>query len=127
MLRRTLNQLRPEFWLPLPLIAVGFWFGSNWLNQKVMGQIYEPTKPLSARTLPQISLSLSGTVASIDAEIDHDAGTTEVDVQIIGGPLKELDFEYPLIEFAAIEEAIVQELELSPEFVRSMIRYRIDY
>ena len=113
--------------MPLPLIAMGLWFGSNWLNQTVMGQIYESNQPLSARTQPQIELSLSVTVASIDAEIDYETESTEVDVQIIGGSLKELDFEYPLVEYAAIEEAIVEELGLSPEFVRSIIRYRIDY
>ncbi|MBE7383034.1 MAG: hypothetical protein F6J95_016665 [Leptolyngbya sp. SIO1E4] len=127
-MKRRLAQLGLEFWLPLPLIAAGFWLGAHWLNHQVMGYPYEPTTQFtSTPEQPQISLSLSLTIASIDAEIDQDDGTTEVTIQTIGNALQELEFEYPFVEFAQIEAAIVQELNLSPEVVRAMIRYRIDH
>lgn len=92
-----------------------------------MGQTYEPTTPLTTQAQPQISLALSLSVTSIDAEIDHGEGTTEVIVQTVGSALQELEFEYPLVEYAEIEGAIAHELNLSPEVIRTMIRYRIDY
>ena len=92
-----------------------------------MGQTYDPTTPLTTQVQPQISLELSLSVASIDAEIDHDEGSTEVTVQTIGSALQELEFEYPFVEYAEIEEAIAHELNLPPEAIRTMIRYHIDY
>lgn len=121
-----LKRLGLEFWLPLPLIAVGFWLGSTWLNHHVLGQTYEPAPQLTAQPEQPIMLSLSLTVASIDAEIDPDLGTTEVTIQTTGSVLQEMEFEYPLVDYDEIEGAIAQELNLSPEVIRRMIRYRIN-
>ncbi len=115
-----------EFWLPLPFIAAGIWLESQWLNQRVLGQTYITTAQLDAERQQQISLALTLTVLSIDAEIDKSGGTTEVTVQTGGSALKELEFEYPVTEYVAIEQAIAQELNLSADAVRSLIRYHID-
>ena len=126
-MKRTLEQLGLEFWLPLPLIAAGIWFGTNWLNLQVMGKTYEPTMPLMAQAQTQITLSLSLTVASMDAEVDREQGQAEVTIQTLDSALQELEFDYPFVEFADIEAALSQDLSVSPEVVREMIRYRIEY
>ena len=125
MRKRILNQLALEFWLPLPLIAFGFWFGLSWLNHYVLGQSYVPQEPLSTEASREITISFSLTVTSIDAEVDRDLGITEVTVQTIGSSLQELEFEYPFVEFEEIEAAIANELNLSPDTIRTIIRYRI--
>jgi hypothetical protein len=122
-----LKRLGLELWLPLPFVAAGFWLGSTWVNHHVLGQTYEPAPQLTNQSQQSIMLSLSLTVASIDAEIDHDLGATEVTIQTTGSALQELGFEYPLVEYGEIEGAIAQELALSPEIIRGMIRYRVNY
>lgn len=120
------SRLGLEFWLPLPLIAAGIWAGSQWLNHQVLSQTHTPTVQLDAKQQQQVSLALTLTVLSIDAEIDRSGGTTEVAVQTGGSALKKLEFEYPVTEFAEIEQAIAQELSASPEAIRPLIRYQID-
>lgn len=127
MPKKSLHQLALEFWLPLPLIALSCWFGLSWLSQKVLGQAHEPDTQLSTYSQQEIVLSLSLTVTSIDAEIDRELGVAEVTVQTIGSPLQELEFEYPFVEYAEIENAIATELGLSEEVIRALIRYRINY
>lgn len=122
-----LTRLGLEFWLPLPLVAAGFWLGTTWLNRQILAQTYEPTSLLVDQAQEQVTLSLSLTVASIDAEINRSLGSTEVTIQTTGSTLQELEFEYPFVEFAEVEGAIASELNLSPDLIRSIIRYRIDY
>ncbi|GAB4378268.1 MAG: hypothetical protein Kow00121_29690 [Elainellaceae cyanobacterium] len=124
--RLNLAQLGLEFWLPLPLIAAGIWAGSQWLNDRVLSQTYTTTAQLAAEQQQQVNIVLALTILSIDAEIDRRGGTAEVTVQTAGSALKELEFEYPVTEFAELEQAIAQELSLAPDQVRSLIRYRID-
>lgn len=120
------SQLGLEFWLPLPFIAAGIWLGSQWLNHRVLSQTYITVAQLDAERQQQINLALTLTVLSIDAEIDKSGGITEVTVQTGGSALKELEFEYPVTEYAAIEQAIAQELNVPADSVRSLIRYRLD-
>jgi hypothetical protein len=123
----NLSRFGLEFWLPLPLIAGGIWLGSAWLNQQVFSQTYLPDTELSVDTYQQVTLSLTFTIGSIDAEIDLDVQTTEVSIQTSGGTLQELEFELPFTEYEDIEAAIASELGLSPAIIRNVIRYRIDY
>ncbi|MCM1983898.1 hypothetical protein [Lyngbya confervoides] len=126
MAKRILPLLGLEFWLPLPLIGAGFWLGSAGLSHWVMGQPARDPERLSTQVQPPITLSLSLTITSLDAEIDRDSGRTEVTVQTSGSALQELEFEYPLVEFTEIEAAIAHELHLSLPTIRRLIRYRID-
>lgn len=119
-------QLGLEFWLPLPLIAAGIWAGSEWLNGQVLSQTYPTTTQLDVEQQQQISLALTLTILSIDAEIDRSSGITEVTVQTGGSALKELEFEYPVTEFIDVEQAIAQELDLSINIIQSLIRYHIN-
>jgi hypothetical protein len=49
-----------------------------------------------------------------------------VTVQTGGLALKELEFEYPVTEFAEVEQAIAQERNVTPDAIRPLIRYRIN-
>lgn len=122
----SLSRLGLEFWLPLPLIAAGIWGGCLWINRWMLSQTYATTTHLDAKQQQQVSIALTLNVLSIDAEIDRHSKSTEVSVQTTGSALKQLEFEYPVTEFVEVEQAIAQELNLSPDAIRSLIRYRID-
>lgn len=122
----SLSQLGLEFWLPLPLVAVGIWGGSQWLDRWMLSQTYATTTQLDAQQQKQVSITMTLNVLSIDAEIDRHGKSTEVTVQTAGSALKQLEFEYPVTEFVQVEQAIAQELNLPPNTIRGLIRYRID-
>lgn len=121
-----LFQLGLEFWLPLPFIATGIWVGSQWLNHRVLSQTYPVTAQLENGQQQQVNLTLTLTILSIDAIISRREGSTEVTIRTTGSALEELEFEYPLTEYTEIEQAIAEELGLSPDTVRALIRYRLD-
>lgn len=121
----SLSRHGLEFWLPLPLIAAGIWGGSSWLNHWMLSQTYATTTQLDTKQ-QQVSIALTLNVLSIYAEIDRHSKSTEVSVQTTGSALKQLEFEYPVTELVEVEQALAQELNLSPDAIRSLIRYRID-
>ncbi|HEY9751079.1 MAG TPA: hypothetical protein V6C63_20515 [Allocoleopsis sp.] len=114
-----------EFGLPLLCMTVVLWYGSQWLNHQVLSQTHATATQLDA-TPQQIQLRLTFSVLAIDAEVDRRLGNTEVTIQTAGSPLKELEFEYPITQFAELEQAIAQDLNLSAKMVRALIRYRLD-
>lgn len=115
-----------EFWLPLLLITIGVWYGTQWLNSVVLSQTYNIKAELDTKQLQQAEVTLEFTVLAIDAEIDRRNKNTEVTVKTAGSSLKELEFQYPVIEFVDIEKAIAQQLNLPLNKIRKLIRYRID-
>jgi hypothetical protein len=127
-LRRISNGL-PLAWtagLLLPLVGVLFWLTTVLIEQRVLSQSHTTTAQLQAAGQHQVNLSFSLTIASIDAEINRSTQLTEVSVRTIGSPLEEMEFKFPVTDFAEVEMAIAQELNLSPTVVRQLIRYRID-
>ncbi|MBD3887494.1 hypothetical protein IFO70_38740 [Phormidium tenue FACHB-886] len=120
------SQFGLESWLSLPLVAVGIWAGSQWLNSQVLSETYTTTTQLDAEQQQQVSLDLTLTILSIYAEVNRGGGVTEVTIQTGGSDLKELQFEYPVTEFADVERAIAREFNLSSDEIRTLIRYHID-
>ncbi|MFQ3616771.1 MAG: hypothetical protein SNJ57_11560 [Cyanobacteriota bacterium] len=114
------------FLLTLPAVGALFWLGTGWLNQRVLGQSYRLPSQIILPNPQQVELTLRLTVVSIDVEIDQSEGTSEVDVQVRGSTLQSLEFEYPLTDYATVERAIAQELNLPPDQVRQLMRYRIE-
>jgi hypothetical protein len=110
----------------LPLVGVSFWLMTGWLNQQVLSQTHATTTQLQAAGQHQVELSLSLTIVSIDAEINRSTQISEVSIRVIGSPLEEMEFKFPVTEFAAVERAIAQELGLSVTDIRNLIRYRIN-
>ncbi|MFB2881813.1 hypothetical protein [Floridanema aerugineum] len=121
-----LAKLWLEFWLPLLLITLGVWYGTQWLNGTVLSQTYTIKSELDSKQLQQAEVTLEFTVLAIDAEIDRRNKNTEVTVKTAGSSLKELEFEYPVIEFVEVEKAIAKELNLPLDKIRKLIRYRLD-
>jgi len=110
----------------LPSVGVAFWLVTQWMTDRVLSQTAPPTTQLQAEGQHQVQLDLSLTIVSIDAEINQQTAITEVSIRAIGSPLEEMEFKFPVTEYADIEAAIAQELNLAPEAIRQLIRYRID-
>jgi hypothetical protein len=109
----------------LTFVGILFWLMTGLINQQVLSQTYATTQ-LQAAGQHQVELSLSLTIVSIDAEINRPAQISEVSIRAIGSPLEEMEFKFPVTEFAAVEQAIAQELGLSVSEIHNLIRYRIN-
>lgn len=125
-LKRQWSTKGLEFWLPLPLLGIGFWIGSGWVAHQVLSYNYATTEQLKADPEEVLNLTINATILSIEAEINRRENFTEVQVNTTDTILKELRFEFPVTEIEAVEAAIIQELKLSPEIVQKLVRYRID-
>ncbi|MCY7284260.1 MAG: hypothetical protein LH679_12675 [Cyanobacteria bacterium CAN_BIN43] len=123
MTKRWLQALGAEFWLPLPFIAIAFWFGSNFLMAQELQQPHQSEAKLQADT--QLKATVSINVLSINAVINRQQGATQVGVETTEPILKRLELELPMIDPNRIEEAIAQELQLSRQEVRQLVRYEI--
>ncbi|HEY9728587.1 MAG TPA: hypothetical protein V6D50_19225 [Chroococcales cyanobacterium] len=110
----------------LPFVGTAFWVMTGWINQRVLSQPHSTTVQLKAEGQHQVQQSFNLTIVSIYAEIDREAKVTEVNIRTIGSPLEEMEFKFPVTEFAEVEKAIAQELGLPPSDITQLIRYRID-
>ncbi len=117
-----LSSLGLEFWLPLPLLGLVFWVGSGLVTQQMLNHSYNPKAYLQA----DMQLQRTRTVVLIKVEINKEQGFAKVKVKTANSALKELEFEFPATEFSQIEAAIGQELGLSTEYVRKLVRYQED-
>ncbi|MBE9179804.1 hypothetical protein IQ268_14635 [Oculatella sp. LEGE 06141] len=124
--RSSLSRLNLAVWLPLPLVGLGFLLGTGWITERVMSHAYETTVQLQSDEQPQVNLSLTVRIVAIEAEIDRREDVTEVTVKTSDSILRELEMDFPVTEFAEVEDALVQELGLSRELVKRLTRYRID-
>ena len=114
------------FGLPMLLTGAAFWLSSGWLTRQVFGQSGPDVALIDTTVAQTVNVAFAVRVLSIDAEIDRDFQVTEVSVQIGGSSLQEMEFEYPLADYDAIEQAIAQDLNIPPETARGLIRYRLD-
>ena len=121
-----LMRLGLEFWLPLPLIGLIFLLGTGWLTHQVLSYTYDTNAQIHADSKHQIDFSVSLAVMSIEAAIDRRDNITEVRVYTADSVLKEMEFEFPVTEFAQVDAAIAQALGLPLPAVKQLIRYRIN-
>ncbi|MBD1833596.1 hypothetical protein H6F61_13120 [Cyanobacteria bacterium FACHB-472] len=122
---QKLHSLGLEFWLPLPLLGIAFWVGGGILTDKVLSRPYGTVDKLQADT--QLEVQLSVTVLVIKADIKKSEGFTRVQVKTTDSALKKLEFEFPVTELSGVEAKIAQELKLSREDVRKLVRYQVKY
>jgi hypothetical protein len=122
---QKLHSLGLEFWLPLPLLGIAFWVGGGILTDKVLSRPYGTVDKLQADT--QLEVQLSVTVLVIKAEIRKSEGFTRVQVKTTDSALKKLEFEFPVTDLSGVEAMIAQELKLSREDVRKLVRYQVKY
>lgn len=120
---RWLQTLGLEFWLPLPLLGICFWVGGGLLTNQVLSRPYGTENTLQADV--QLEVSLSVNVSLIRAVVNQDEASTLVEVKTVNSALKQLEFEFPVTELSRVEAAIAQELGLSIEDVRRLVRYEI--
>lgn len=118
-----LQGLGLEFWLPLPLLAVLFWLSCSLISAQVLSRPYGAKDKLQADT--QLEVHVSANVSMIQAVIDRTEGVTQVEVQTIESSLRKLEFIFPLTDTNEVETTIAQELGLSRQQVRSLVRYEI--
>lgn len=120
---QALYSLGLEFWLPLPLLGFAFWFGGGLVTDQVLSRTYGTAAQLSAAT--QLEVHLSVNVVIIKAEIDKKQGFTKVEVKTTDSVLKKLEYQFQVTEFSMVEAMIAQELGLSRENVRKLVRYQV--
>jgi len=123
MIKRWLQASGAEFWLPLPLVAIAFWFGSSFLTAQELQQPQTAESKLQADT--QLEATVSINIFLINAVINRNQGITQVEVATAEPVLKRLELELAMIDTNQIEEAIAQELGLSRQEIRQLARYEI--
>lgn len=120
---QALYSLGLEFWLPLPLLGLFFWVGGGLLTEKMLSRSYSSADHLQSDK--KLEVQRSKTVLLIQVEINSRQGFSRVKVKTANSALKELEFEFPVTQFVQLEAAIGQELGLSDEYVRKLVRYQI--
>lgn len=123
VIKRWLQASGVEFWLPLPFVASAFWIGSNFLMAQELSQSHTTETKLQADT--QLEATVSINILLINAVINRQQKVTLVEVKTAEPILKRLELELPMTEPNQIEEAIAQELQLSRQDVRQLVRYEI--
>ena len=121
--KRWLQASGVEFWLPLPFVALAFWYCSNFLMAQELRQPNLTENKLQADT--QFEATVSVNILLINAVINLKQGVTQLEVETTEPILKRLELELPMTGVNQIEEAIAQELKLSRQDVRQLVRYEI--
>lgn len=119
----SLKASGAEFWLPLPFVAIAFWFGSSFLTAQELSQSQTTENKLQADT--QLKATLSINILLINAVINWQRGMTLVEGKTAEPILKRLKLELPMTDTNQIEEVIAQELRLSRQNVRQLVRDEI--
>jgi hypothetical protein len=112
-----------EFWLPLPFVAIGFWFSCHLLTAQELSQSHGTENKLQADT--QLEVHVSVNVSLINAVINRKEGVTQVNVETAEPILRRLELELPVTEVSQVEATITQELGISRQDVRQLVRYEI--
>ena len=123
MSKRWLQGLGLEFWLPLPLLAMMFWFGCSFLAAQELSRPHATENKLQSDT--QLEAQVSVNVLLINAIINQTQGMTQVEVQTADPILKRLELELPTTEVSQVEATIAQKLGLPQQDVRQLVRYEV--
>ena len=115
-----LFSLGLEFWLPLPLLGLGFWGLSSIITEQILSH-FNPIKHTVSVNTQQEVLFAENKIRSIQLEINERQGVSKVTVKLTASALKELEFQFPVTEVTEIEVALSQELGLSPQEIRKLI------
>jgi hypothetical protein len=123
MIKRWLQASGAEFWLPLPFVAIAFWFGSSFLMAQELQRPQIVENKLQADN--QLEATVSINIMLINAVINRQQKITQVEVETVEPFLKRLELELPVTEADQIEKAIAEELQLSRQDIRQLVRYEI--
>lgn len=108
-------------WFSLPLLGLLFWASSSLIGQQLINQP-NPTAP-ALQIEPQPSPREQ--VLSIKVDIDRDRGVSLVNVRAVTSVIKQQEFEIPATNSRQVEGAIAQQLNLSPQQVKALVRYQV--
>ncbi|MEH1866146.1 MAG: hypothetical protein V7K69_14250 [Nostoc sp.] len=97
--------------LPMVLLGIAFWTGSDLLTKKLLGFSYRTLDKLQADTLPQVELTLNFTV--VDMKVEKEQKFTQVKIKTANSLLKRLEIEIPNSQFP--EVAIAEKFGLYPQ------------
>ncbi|WP_199305907.1 hypothetical protein [Pseudanabaena sp. FACHB-2040] len=123
MTRRWLQASGAEFWLPLPLVAIAFWFSSSFLAAQELNRPQPTENKLKADT--QLEIIVSVNILLINAVVNRSQGITHVKVETAEPVLKRLELELPLTDIDQIEATLAEELGIDRREVRQWVRYQI--
>lgn len=123
MNKRWLKGLGLEFWLPLPLLAMVFWFGCSFLAAQELSRPHATENTLQSDT--QLEAQVSVNVLLINATINQTEGKTQVEVRTADPILKRLELELPTTNVSQVEATIAQKLGLPQQEVRQLVRYEM--
>jgi len=115
-----LFSLGLEFWLPLPLLGLGFWGLSSVITEQILTNFNSMKHTVSINTQQEVFFA-ENKIRSIQLEINERQGISKVRVKLTASALKELEFQFPVTELTQIEVALSQELGLSPQEIRKLI------
>jgi predicted transcriptional regulator len=121
--KHWLPQLGLEFWLPLPLLGIAFWLSCSLISAQVLGRPYGAKDKLQADT--QLEVHVSVNISMMKALINRAEGITQVEVRTTESNLRKLEFAFPVTDANQVETTIAEELGLSRQDVRKLVRYEI--
>ncbi|NJN37528.1 MAG: hypothetical protein HC790_00485 [Acaryochloridaceae cyanobacterium CSU_3_4] len=110
-------------WLPIPVIALLFWFGGQGLTQQLLSQDYSSKRILETHS--PVKIRLNAVVQAMEVEIKPQEGFTKVTIETTDSALKALKLEFPVTDVADVEAAIANELGIQQQTVSQLARYQI--
>jgi len=100
-----------------------FWLGSSLLTAQELQQSQPTATKLQADT--QLKAVVTVNILLINAVINRSQSLTQVKVETAESVLKRMELELPTIDPSEVEAAIANELQLSRQEVRQLVRYEI--
>lgn len=119
----VLRTLGLVFWLSLPLIGLSFWLGSSFIGEQILSRAYNHKKYLQADS--QMAWQMKKKIMAIEVETLPRKGISFVSVKTNHSTLKTMIFEFAIVEPRKLEAKLSQELGLSQERVKELIRYQV--
>lgn len=115
-----LSSLGLEFWLPLPLLGLGFWLLSGVITEQVLSRSDDIKHKISVDTKEE-ALFTENKIRSIQLDIKERQGISTVKVKLAYSALKEVELQFPVTELAQVEVAVAKELGLTLQQVKTLI------
>lgn len=118
---KFLKSLGTEFWLPLPLLGLSFWFVGGWLTQRTLNSSYSNDAVQLQANQPEYGYG----IASIKVEIYPEKGISLVKIKKLTRTYNQSKMILTTTNIPSVEAAIADRVGLPREQIRKMMRYRL--